>query len=79
MVNSIPALWNDNLGVISVGAADNGGKRLDLTQYLPNPKFPGTLVDVWAPGGLQDCPAANGQVVQRTGGTSIGEYLLQPS
>ena len=71
-VSSVPALWNNNLGVISVGAVNNDGVNLDLTQYQENPNFPGSSADIWAPGGLQTCPGIGGVLAQKTGMTSVG-------
>jgi hypothetical protein len=67
----LPALWNGKLPIIVVGAVDNNGTRLDFTQYSGDPSYPGSGVNVYAPGALQDCEVLNGEISESSG-TSIG-------
>lgn len=56
-----------------VGAVDNQGTPLDIVQYMPNPAYPGSRVDVWAPGAQQTCPDQGGAASLFTTATSGGE------
>jgi hypothetical protein len=43
-------MWGGLLPIIVVGATDDSGYRPDFVQYQPSPYFPGSGVDVFAPG-----------------------------
>jgi hypothetical protein len=71
VISEVPAVWNGELPIINVGAVDNRGIRLDLTQFEENPHFLHCKVDVYAPGGKQDCIVPGRLNVRSGPGTSI--------
>jgi subtilisin family serine protease len=71
VMSDIPAVWNGQLPIITVGAVDNRGIRLDLTQFQENPNFPYSKVDVYAPGGIQNCTEPGRLIARSEAGTSI--------
>jgi subtilisin family serine protease len=71
VISDVPAVWNGELPIINVGAVDNRGIRLDLTQFEENPHFPTCKVDVYAPGGIQDCTEPGRLIARSDPGTSI--------
>ena len=46
----MPALFNSKIPIIAVGALTSNGALAPFTQYQENPSYPGSGVDIWAPG-----------------------------
>ncbi|KAG9229942.1 peptidase S8/S53 domain-containing protein [Amylocarpus encephaloides] len=87
ILRGVPAVWSPSLPLIVVGASDNNGERtgepgLPINPYRPNPFWPGSKVDVYAPGVDSLCarspstqedavPDVDGVPARRVSGTSV--------
>ncbi|CAG8978649.1 hypothetical protein HYALB_00009465 [Hymenoscyphus albidus] len=60
IIRHVPAIWNDVLPLIVVGAVNERGNRLPIQPYKPNPLWPEAKIDVYALGAPATCASNEG-------------------
>ena len=53
MLDIIPQVWSGVIPIAVVGSVDFNGVISEFTQFGPNPSFPGSGVNIYAPGDLE--------------------------